>query len=387
MNPKTYFGNQNKQRIRSILEHPYFGFIVIGLLLIIIQLLYTAGWGISLTFMRSFGMTMIYVVVALGFSILLGYAGLASLGTAGFVGIGTYLLGYFTNQLQVSAIWIVLIAIVGAIMIGLIVGFISLRIEGMYLAIITLGLSEILNEVFKNATTITNGTNGLGMDTLVLFGQPFLRNPNDVFVVLVIALVVVMILTFNIIKSPTGRAMLSMKNSESAAQAMGVSIFKYRLLAFMVATVYAFFGGLLYMAYLGFSIPSSWSLAFSLNILAAVIVGGSRSIYGIILGTFMIFGFDMAVIQNIRLWPNNPWVLKLIENNPESADQIASFFRNLQGAIPTMSYILNGLLIIIVIMFYPGGLIQLLTTIKNKVVKVSHKIYQKVKVMLYGEDR
>lgn len=387
MNPKTFFANQRRQQLKAIIEHPYFGFIVIGLALMVVQVLYTSGAGISLTFMRSFGMTMIYVVVALGFSILLGYAGLASLGTAGFVGIGTYLLGYFTNQLQLSVVWIIVIAVLGAILIGLIVGFISLRIEGMYLAIITLGLSEILNEVFKNATAITNGTNGLGMDTLVLFGQPVLRNPNDVFVVLVIALVIVMIFTFNIIKSPTGRAMLSMKNSESAAQAMGVSIFRYRLLAFMVATVYAFFGGLLYMAYIGFSIPTSWSLAFSLNILAAVIVGGSRSIYGIILGTFMIFGFDMAVIQNIRLWPNNPWVLKLIENNPANAEQIANFFRNLQGAIPTMSYILNGLLIILVIMFYPGGLIQLLTAIKTKVVKWTTWLYQKVKVAIYGEDQ
>lgn len=342
----------------SIKNHPYFGFVVLTAVMLLIQLLRVMGVDIPITILRAFGYTMIYIIIALGFSILLGYAGLASLGTAGFVGIGTYIVGYMSNQLEASAFVILIVALLGAIVIGAIVGFISLRIEGMYLAIITLGLSEILTEVFKNATAITNGTNGLSLNGIYLFGNLIELEHNTVFVVIAIAMLFIMIITLNLMKSPTGRAMLAMRNSQSAAQAMGVSIFKHRLLAFITSTVYALLGGVFYMTYIGFSIPSTWSLAFSLNILAAVIVGGSQSIYGIVLGTFMIFGLNLAVLQQIPFFVENP----------------------------AISIVFNGVLIIVVIMFYPGGLIRLFQTIGQKL-KVKRKERQlKRREYKYGAD-
>jgi branched-chain amino acid transport system permease protein len=245
-----------------------------------------------------------------------------------------------------------------AIIIGAIVGFISLRIEGMYLAIITLGLSEILNEVFKNATSITNGTNGLSLDGIVLFNNAIQINHNVIFIAIAVIMLFMMIITLNLMKSPTGRALLAMRNSQSAAQALGVSIFKYRLLAFITSTVYALLGGVLYMTYIGFSIPSSWSLAFSLNILAAVIVGGAQSIYGIVLGTFMIFGLNLAVLQQIPLFVENP----------------------------AITVVFNGLLIIAVIMFYPGGLIRLMGSVGNKLKLSFQKWKKKRRAYIYGDD-
>lgn len=349
---------ERKAKLHSILHHPYFGFIVLGILLLFVQFLRITGVDIPITVLRGFGLTMIYIIIALGFSILLGYAGLASLGTAGFVGIGTYLIGYLTNAKGYSISMILVIGFLGAIAIGTIVGFISLRIEGLYLGIITLGLSEILNEVFKNATSITNGTNGLLMNRIVLFGQYYQFDSNTIFIAIVFILILVMVLTLNIMKSPTGRAMLAMRNSESAAQAMGVSVLKYRLLAFIIATVYAFLGGILYMTYIGFSIPTTWNLAFSLFVLAAVIVGGSQSIAGVVLGTFMIFGLDLAVFQQIPLFQENP----------------------------AITFILNGVLIVVVVMFYPGGLIRLLTNLKYKVTGLYKKIMKKWKAYKYGDN-
>ena len=385
MNPMTASKQQLREKFKQLTHHPYFGFLVVGMMLLVLFVLYTNG-SIPLTTMRALGKTTIYVVIALGFSILLGYAGLASLGTAGFVGVGTYLLGYLTKSYQWSSLTILIVTILGAIVIGLVVGFISLRIEGMYLAIITLGLSEILNEVFKNATAITNGTNGLGIDNLFFFGQTINISIQSIFSVLVFALVLIMVLTYNIIQSPTGRAMLSMKNSESAAQAMGVSILQYRLLAFIIASVYAFIGGFLYMAFYGFTIPTSWTLGFSLNILAAVIVGGSRSIYGIMLGTFMIFGLDEMVFKNIVVYPS-AFAQRLMTSYPEAAQSIESTLKYIQGILPHMTYILGGVLIIVVIMFYPGGLIQLVTTLGKKIQKLISSIKKKVRVMIYGEDQ
>ncbi|MCK7488246.1 MAG: branched-chain amino acid ABC transporter permease [Bacillus subtilis] len=139
MDPRILLANRARSQWRSITTHPYFGFILIGVLLLGVQLIQSLGVNIPTSIMRAFGLTMVYIVIGLGFAILLGYAGLASLGTAGFVGIGTYALGYFTKQSGYSVGAIVVISILGAVVIGAIVGFISLRIEGMYLAIITLG--------------------------------------------------------------------------------------------------------------------------------------------------------------------------------------------------------------------------------------------------------
>lgn len=349
---------QRKATFKSVTSHPYFGFLLLGAIMLLVQIIRAAGVEIPISILRAFGLTMVYIIIGLGFAILLGYAGLASLGTAGFVGIGTYLIGYLTNAKGLSISIVLVISLLGAIVIGGIVGFISLRIEGMYLAIITLGLSEILNEVFKNATAYTNGTNGLLMNNLVIFGKYVSLSSNTIFIAMIFILIFMMILTLNIMKSPTGRAMLAMKNSESAAQAMGVSVLKYRLLAFIIATVFAFLGGILYMSYIGFSIPTTWSLAFSLNILAAVIVGGPNSIFGVILGTFMIFGLDLAVFQQIDFFQQNP----------------------------AITYILNGVLIVVVVMFYPGGLARLITTTKYKIMTLSKKLVKKWKVYRYGED-
>ena len=345
-----------KQRFNTWKNHPYFGFVIIVFLMFLVQLIRLLGVNIPVAVIRAFGSTMIFTIIALGFSILLGYGGLASLGTAGFVGIGAYLVVIFTDTVALPFVLTVLIVIVGAIVVGTIVGFISLRIEGMYLAIITLGLSEILNEVFKNATTLTGGTNGKGVDGIIFFKNIVAVDHNWVFIFIAAMLFVIMILTLNLMKSPTGRALLAMRNSDSAAQAMGVSIFKYRLLAFIVSTVYAMLGGVLYMTYWQFTIPLTWSLGFSLNILAAVIVGGSQSIYGIVLGTFMIFGLNLAVLQRIQFFVDNP----------------------------NISVVFNGILIILVIMFYPGGLIRLVNTAIFKI-KTKFKQYKK-REYKYGAD-
>lgn len=357
--------NSYKNRFKSIVKHPYFGFFLITIVMLLVQVLRAAGVDVPIQTLRAFGKTMIYIIVGLGFSILLGYGGLASLGTAGFVGLGAYLLGYFTNNKGYSVFLIIIITIVVAIVIGTIVGFISLRIEGMYLAIITLAIAQIINEVFKNWISFSNGVDGMIVNNrIVLTNSYIVLDHNLVFAVIAVMLLLVMIITFNIMKSPTGRALLAMRNSSSAAQAMGVSIFKYRLLAFIVSTVYAMFAGVLYLTYIPstFPVPGDWTLSLSLLILAAVIVGGSRSIYGIIMGTFLIFGLDLAVLQN--------------------RDNFGGFFVE----HPEISIMVNGVLIILVIMFYRGGLIRLVNTAIAFIKKNTLKLKNKWRLYRYGPD-
>ncbi len=349
---------RRKAQLKGMISHPYFGFFALGFIMLFVLIGDMYLFEISNNLMRAFGLTMIYIMIGLGFSILLGYSGLASLGTAGFVGIGSYLIGYLSQSKGYSLGVVILISVLGAIVLGTIVGFISLRIEGMYLAIITLGLSEILKEVFLNATTITGGSDGMELREIILFGQTVPVEKNTIFAYLIPVLVGLMILTLNIMKSPTGRAMLAMKNSESAAQAMGVSLLRYRLLAFVISTVYALIGGVAYMAYIAHSDPTVWGLSFSLNLLAAVIVGGSQSILGIVLGTFMIFGLNLAVFQQIPFFQNNP----------------------------AITLVFNGILIIVVVMFYPGGLYRLVMNLKFQLTRFFNKLNLKWNEYRYGKD-
>ncbi len=287
---------------------------------------------------RAFGYLMIVAIVILGFYILLGYAGLASLGTAGFIGLGSYITGYFIRDMHWPVFAVLLLVMAVAIVVGLLIGFISLRIEGMYLAIITLALSEILVSIFKNWTAFTGGMTGFQMSTpTVLFGLIELNREN-VFFIIVVFFLLALVLTKNITKSPIGRAMLAMKNSESAAQTMGVGLLKYRLLAFVLTTFFSMVAGFLFMLFYRNSTVYSWTLGLSLNILAAVVIGGTRSIWGVLIGAFLIFGLNDLVYQEI------------------------AFFQEIPDAV----LFINGIIMILVVMFYPGGIAQLLFELKLK---------------------
>ncbi|MBN2877954.1 MAG: branched-chain amino acid ABC transporter permease [Bacilli bacterium] len=333
-----------KSRIKKLSKHPFFGFIIFGLMVSLIPIFHNI---LPVTLVDSAAKTLIFFIVALGFALLIGYGGLASLGTSSFIAIGSFTLYTVMDLLNLPFALAILIAVLIALFVGIMFGVVSLRIEGMYLAIVTLGLSEIMIELFKNFDTFTGGVSGTTFSSFRLFGESL--TTNQTFFILIIAVVIAMILTYNLINSPTGRALLATKNSESAAKAMGISIIKYRLLAFMVSTVYAVIGGVFYMAYVKFSMGSTWGLAVSLNILAAVVVGGSKSIWGVLLGTFIIFGLDLMVFQSIPLL---------------SGGRFANF-----------SFVINGVLIILVVMYYPNGLIgffkKMFFKLKNPKTKVA----------------
>ncbi|QWB99660.1 branched-chain amino acid ABC transporter permease [Mycoplasmatota bacterium] len=333
-----------KLHFKRISKHPFFGFVLFGLALSLIPIFNNF---LPVSFVDSAAKTLIYFIVALGFALLIGYGGLASLGTSSFIAIGTFAIYTVMDLLNMPFALAILIGVIVALMVGVIFGFVSLRIEGMYLAIVTLGLSEIMIELFKNFDKFTGGVSGTTFSSFRLLGQSL--STNQTFFIIIIAVVIAMILTYNLINSPTGRALLAAKNSDSAARAMGISVIKYRLIAFMVSTVYAVIGGMFYMAYIKFSMGSTWGLAVSLNILAAVVVGGSKSIWGVFIGTFIIFGLDLMVFQQI------PFLS--------------------QGAFANFSFVISGVLIIVVVMYYPSGLIGLFKKmtfkLKNKLAKKS----------------
>ncbi|MDR1093992.1 MAG: branched-chain amino acid ABC transporter permease [Clostridiales bacterium] len=326
--------------IGKFFRHPYSHFMIFGVLLVLVQVLAMTGV-LSAALARSVGVSLIYSIASLGFCLLLGYSGLASLGTAGFMGLGGYMFAYLLAHTPLPFFICVAVSVAALILIGALVGFISLRIEGIYLAIVTLGLSEILVSFFKAFDSFTGGASGVNLkakDLVFMFGA-FELSREVSFFIITAALVGLMIVTANLINSPTGRAMLAMKNSTSAAQAMGISKVKIRLLAFVLATCYAGIAGILYAVYIRSMNPSVWSLSLSLNILAAIILGGARSIWGTLVGAFLVFGINTMFLQDIAFFRDNP----------------------------NFIMIFIGILIILIVMLYPGGLAQLAKTAWHKI--------------------
>ena len=203
-------GSSKKQKLRALSKNPLaqFGLLAVALILILIM---SETKIIPVSTSEAIGSVLIYAIAAIGFCLLLGYSGLASLGTASFIGVGTFLTGH-ALRMGTTIIPAILIAGIVAIILGVVVGFISLRIEGIYLAILTLCLSEALAKLLKALST---GALRVTAGEVNFFG---LAVPKEgVFVMMVIFLLGLLVITANLINSPTGRAMQAMKSSTSAA--------------------------------------------------------------------------------------------------------------------------------------------------------------------------
>jgi branched-chain amino acid transport system permease protein len=194
--------------------------------------------------------------------------------------------------------------------------------------------------VFNEFTSFTNGFSGRSAGFPVIFGQTLTRN--GTFILIVVFLVIAMIVAHHFANSYTGRALSAMRGSEAAATAMGVNILKYRLIAFSASSVFAGVGGVLYMHFIRFTLPGVWVFTLSLMLFAAVVIGGVRSIAGTVIGAFVVFGVPDLVLSNLPVI----------------------------GDISGMAFVFTGVLIIIVVLYYPAGMVYVWQDIKKLVRKI-----------------
>ena len=303
-----------------IYRNPYFRYFLFGLFICVFPLLASLGV-MPTSFITLLGGVLIYSIVGLGLNLLLGYSGLISLGTAGFMGLGAYVSGYLTTQMNWNFLVALVVGVVVAAIIGVLVGFVSLRVAGTYLGIATLCVSEILRKTYEELDVFTGGFSGMTAKYPLGLGR------TGTYILLAVALVLIMMLTHNLVNGQVGRAMHAMRGSEVCAQAMGINLLKYRLMVFAIATAYAALGGVLYIHFIKYSYPSLWVMMLSLNILAAIVIGGLRSIYGTVFGAFIVFAIPDMLLKRIPVI----------------------------GDIDGLPYVFSGVLIILVIMLYPNG--------------------------------
>lgn len=322
--------------MKSLIKHRHSKYVVLGMLLAAMPLLQSYGVLKSSTIV-IFGSILFYAIVGIGLNLLLGYSGLISLGTAGFMGIGAYTSAYLTQNLETPFLFSLILSVGIPVIIGVLVGLISLRVNGMHLAIATIAVAEIFRKIFVEFEHYTNGFSGknasypqlrlwrLNGSTSVIYSF----NRETMFIMIVVLLISIMILTDNFVHSSKGRALLTMRLSEPAAQAMGINLLKYKVMAFAIATAYAALGGVLYVHFVRFAYPSTWNVMLSLQILAVIVIGGLKTIGGPLIGSFVVFGVPELILKKIPVI----------------------------GSIDGLAYIFTGILIICVILFYPHGLI------------------------------
>jgi branched-chain amino acid transport system permease protein len=283
----------------------------------------------------------IHALVAVGLNILVGYTGQVSLGHAGFFAIGAFT----TIILILKAgfpIWIAL-PVAGLISsgFGFLLGLPALRLKGPYLAIATLGFGMTVTTTIKHLEFF-GGRMGLQAPKLHFFGTPM----KDIhFYYLIMAIAVAMVIgAIKLIKTRVGRAFIAIRDSDIAAEAMGVNLTYYKTLAFAVSAFYTGIAGGLYAFILGFINPESFHLIMSIMFLAMVVVGGLGSIMGSIAGAALMTYLDIK--------------LQAIQDIPGIGPALVSFSQKYMnvGGISNVAVIVFGLIMILIVLFEPLGI-------------------------------
>lgn len=274
----------------------------------------------------------LYALVGTGLTMLMGYAGQISLGHAAFYGLGAYSTAIITGTYGLPSILGILVGAIVAGMVAFIIGQPTLKLKENYLALATLGFGIIIFTVFKELKGLTGGLNGFfGIPPFELFGLR-LDTDSKFYAMTWIIVFLGVLFSKNIIHSRVGRALRSIHGSEIAASSLGVNIQKYKLQVFVLSAIYAAVAGSLYAHYVTFINPNLFTAMESINFLIIVVIGGSASIWGGVIGA--------AIYVFLSEW------LK---------DIIPQIFPNVGGEFQIIFF---GLLIVLLLIFMPKGLIS-----------------------------
>jgi branched-chain amino acid transport system permease protein len=334
----------------------------------------------------------VYVMLALGLNIVVGYAGLLDLGYVAFYALGAYTVGWFASDrfadnvtfhfgssapeglpgIHLNFWLVILLAGAVAAMAGVIIGWPTLRLRGDYLAIVTLGFGEIIPDVFRNADALpvpngfqatppfidftdvnfTDGVRGVRLldrpgfgGAGAAIGLPERFTSIELrpwyFAILALALLVVLA-NVRLRSSKMGRAWVAIREDEVAASAMGIPLMRTKLWAYGIGAVFGGFAGALYGSFIGSIFPTSFFFNISVLILCMVIVGGMGNVYGVVLGALLLEYLNLAGLDKIGLRINDALHRLHIDQTIE---------------VPKYKFLFFGILLVVMMLFRPEGLI------------------------------
>lgn len=303
-----------------------------------------------------------YAIGAIGLGLLTGYAGQISLGHAFFAGVGFYTAAVIGGDpgerslgLGISEVlvWLPAAGLVAAV-VGVIVAPLAVRLRGLYLAIVTLGLVFVGQHVFEELDTITGGpSTGRRPPAVELFGYPLgvdggtFSRAQQLYWLLLVLLVVFALAARNLARSDIGRAFTAIRDRDIAAGVIGVNLVKEKMVAFAISSFYAgCAGALFYTTFLNVN-PNQFDLFLSVLFIVMVLIGGAGTISGAIAGAFLI-----AVLP--RITEELAAVLPYISTRAQDVPNVSH-----------MQFVLYGLLIIGFLVFEPRGLVGIWIRIRN----------------------
>jgi ABC-type branched-subunit amino acid transport system permease subunit len=306
----------------------------IGVVLAIAVVVVALNVGSATTYILTY--TVLFGMIGVSLTVLMGYSGQMSLGQWGLAGVGAFALAQLYAIHGVPYLLALVLAFAIGMLVSLLIGLPALRIRGPYLAVATLAFNLAAAVFIFRSRLIGNSTAGI-IVTPPKLGPLDLDDPSGrpMFMVCVVALLLMMLLARNLARTRTGRGFYALRENEKAAATLGVSLTRYKLLAFAVSGGMAALAGALFATHLKRAVYIDWSVEVSLVLVAMVVIGGLGSMTGAVLGAFIVFA-----LPNL-LHFQNPWIVPIA----------------------------TGLLLIVVIVRAPGGLGGLVQAAREDLVK------------------
>lgn len=293
-------------------------------------LLLAAPWLFAEYWLAQLTLVLIYSVAGLGLMLLAGFTGLFSMGHAAFLGVGAYTHAVLTNMGLPFPLALACAAGLSAA-VGLVVGLPALRVKGIYLGIATLSFGFIVEEVLARWESVTGGNAGIHIKKPNIFGWVLDSGEQFYFLCLIITVAATLGI-LNLLRSPTGRAFVAIRDSEISAQSMGIHLAYYKTLSFAISAALAGIAGALYAHNLQFISPDQFNILQSIDLLLMIVIGGVGSVHGAFLGA----AFLISMPQLIAL----------------SKDHLPAVV----GQAPGLQGLVYGLVLIAFVLFEPQGL-------------------------------
>jgi branched-chain amino acid transport system permease protein len=291
----------------------------------------------------------VYMLLALGLNVVVGFAGLLDLGYAAFFAIGAYAcasLSSAQHDIHLPLWALIFVGAAVASVFGAVLGAPTLRLRGDYLAIVTLGFGEIIPDLAtNNVFDLTRGPTGIsGIDQPVFGPINFATGKQWYYWSLLLISVIVIILLRNIERSRVGRAWVALREDEVAAAATGINTTTTKLLAFAIGASVSGLAGAFYGSLISIVSPEDFSFSVSITVLSIVVLGGIGNIAGVILGSFVLTFVIFWILPHL-----NEWSMTVAQNFNVSALGSINF--------PQYTFIVYGAALILMMLLRPGGLL------------------------------
>jgi len=284
------------------------------------------------------------IIGAVGLNLLTGFTGQISLGHAAFMGVGAYTLAILITRAGFS-FWLALpCAGLMSAFIGLIIGITSLRVKGLYLSIATLAAQFIFGFLFIRWESLTQGIRGINIPSPRI-GNFFFDTEQKFYFLTLIVTFLAVAYGRNLVRAPTGRAFVAIRDRDIAAEIMGINLFKYKLIAFAISSFYAGIAGAMLVSFMKLVTPPHFPFSLSIQYLAMIITGGLGSILGSIFG---------AVFMTL--------VPEILNLSTSYLNQIVTGFETVFNPLKETIF---GVLIVVFLVFEPRGLVAIWYRIKR----------------------